>query len=310
MKNILFLISLLVVVGFSSCKKEPVITPENPQTVINNPPNVNPIGYTWELYSGRVFVKNLDNGSTFYYDHFSSNKNSSNLDIYTPSWIPFDIVTKGSTTWKFTSTNQFILDGGSTYNCNVNTNGIFSVYGLENGSQRTIEVLNSTENYMSVKVRETVGSDGVSNYSFYSVLTFVKIGYTGTPTEVTVPNGYTYGGVVGNSNTNNTTLVNTKWVVTKFIQNFVSTYVSDTLVFISNTQYTINGSSPRNYNLSGIVGNNMKSLSLYSFTTLGGDWSGQVQSTFINDWVINNSSFINIMNSNLPETRVWITRIQ
>jgi hypothetical protein len=310
MKNILFLIGLLVVVGFSSCKKEPVITPENPQTVINNPSNVNPIGYTWELYSGRVFVKNLDNGNTFYYDHFSSNKNYSNLDIYTPSWIPFDIVTKGSTTWKFTSTNQFILDGGSTYNCSINTNGIFSVYGLENGSQRTIEVLNSTENYMSVKVRETVGSDGVSNYSFYSVLTFVKIGYTGTPTEVTVPSGYIYNGVIGNSTTSNTTLVNTKWVVTKFIQNFVSTYVNDTLVFISNTQYTINGSSPRNYNLSGIVGNNMKSLSLYSFTTLGGDWSGQVQSTFINDWVINNSSFINIMNSNLPETRVWITRIQ
>ena len=116
--------------------------------------------------------------------------------------------------------------------------------------------------------------------------------------------------MIGNSTTSNTTLVNTKWVVTKFIQNFVSTYVNDTLVFISNTQYTINGSSPRNYNLSGIVGNNMKSLSLYSFTTLGGDWSGQVQSTFINDWVINNSSFINIMNSNLPETRVWITRIQ
>lgn len=309
MKKFIFnlVIVLSLIFGFTSCKKE-VIEPSNPQTTINNPTNVNPIGYTWELYSGRVFVENMDNGSTFYYDHFGPNKNSSNLDIFLPSWLPIDIITKGSTTWKFTSSNQFILDGGSTYNYNTNTHGIFSVYGLENGSQRNIEVLNSTENYMNVKVRESFGNDGTYNYSFYTILTFVKVGFTGTPVLTNVPSGYSYNGVINGSTTVTTNLVGTKWVVTKFIQNFVSTYPSDTLEFISNTQYTINGSTPRTYNLSGIVGNNMKSLSLYSFTTLGGDWSGLVQNTFINDWVVNNASFTNVMTNN-TETRVWMVRI-
>jgi hypothetical protein len=310
MKNIILniFIVILLVFGFTSCKKE-AIEPTNPQTTINNPANVNPIGYTWELYSGRVFVKNLDNNITFYYDHFGPSKNSSNLDIFLPSWLPIDIITKGSTTWKFNSSNQFVLDGGSTYNYNVNTNGIFNVYGLENGSARNIEVLSSTNDYMNVKVFEGTGNDGTYNYSFYTVLTFVKVGFTGTPVLSNVPNGYSYNGVIGSSTPVTTSLVGTKWVVTKFIQNFVSTYPSDTLEFVSNTHYKINGLTLRTYNLSGIVGNNMKSLSLYSFTTLGGDWSGQVQSTFINDWTINNSDFTNIMNTN-SNVKLWMVRIQ
>lgn len=309
MKNIFNILLVLLVIGFTSCKKE-VIEPANPQTTINNPANVNPIGYTWELYSGRVFVKNTDNNTNFYYDHFGPSKSSSNLDIFSPSWLPIDIITKGSTNWKFNSSNQFILDGGSTYNYNVNTNGIFNVYGLENGSARNIEVLNSTNDYMNVKVFESVGNDGTYNYSFYTVLTFVKVGFTGTPVLNNVPAGYSYNGVIGGSTPVTTSLVGTKWVVTKFIQNFVSTYPSDTLEFISNTQYKINGSTPRTYNLSSIVGNNMKSLSLYSFTTLGGDWSGQVQGTFINDWVVNNSNFSNIMSTSSPDARLWMVRLQ
>lgn len=305
MKNIIFILFAMVI-GFTSCKKEN-IAPSNPQTTVNNPANVNPIGYTWELYSGRVYVKNLDNGSTFYYDHFSSIKNSSNLDIFISSGLPFDMISKGMTTWKFTSSNQFVLDGSSTYNYNTNTNGIFNVYGMENGSTRNIEVLNSTNDVMNVKVYESNGNDGTNNFTFYTVLTFVKVGYTGTVNEYTVPSGYTYSGVVGNPSTS-TTLVGTKWVVTKYVQNFVTQLPNDTLEFISTTQYTINGSTPRNYSLSSIVGNNNKSLSLYSFTTLGGDWSGQVQGTFINDWVINNALFSNMFVTT-PDARMWVVRI-
>jgi hypothetical protein len=308
MKNIFNILLVLLVIGFTSCKKE-VIEPSNPLTTINNPANVNPIVYTWELYSGRVYVKNLDNNTTSYYDHFGPSKTSSNLDIFVPSWLPIDIITKGSTIWKFTSSNQFILDGGSTYSYNVNTNGIFNVYGLENGSSRNIEVLSSTNDYMNVKIHESVGNDGTYNYSFYTVLTFVKVGFTGIPVLSSVPAGYSYNGIIGNSTPVTTSLVGTKWVVTKFIQNFVSTYPNDTLVFVSNTQYKINNSTLRTYNLSGIVGNNMKSLSLYSFTTLGGDWSGQVQSTFINDWVVNNSNFTNIMNTS-TNVKLWMVRLQ
>jgi len=216
------------------------------------------------------------------------------------------MISKGMTTWKFTSSNQFVLDGSSTYNYNTNTNGIFNVYGMENGSPRNIEVLNSTNDVMNVKVYESNGNDGVNNFTFYTVLTFVKVGYTGTVTEYTVPSGYSYSGVVGNPSTA-TTLVGTKWVVTKYVQNFVTQLPNDTLEFISTTQYTINGYTPRNYSLS-IVGNNNKSLSLYSFTTLGGDWSGQVQGTFINDWVINNTLFTNMFVTT-PDARIWVVRI-
>jgi len=216
------------------------------------------------------------------------------------------MISKGMTTWKFTSSNQFVLDGSSTYNYNTNTNGIFNVYGMENGSPRNIEVLNSTNDVMNVKVYESNGNDGVNNFTFYTVLTFVKVGYTGTVTEYTVPSGYSYSGVVGNPSTA-TTLVGTKWVVTKYVQNFVTQLPNDTLEFISTTQYTINGYTPRNYSLS-IVGNNNKSLSLYSFTTLGGDWSGQVQGTFINDWVINNALFTNMFVTT-PDARIWVVRI-
>jgi hypothetical protein len=305
MKNIIYILITLVI-GFTSCKKEN-IAPANTQTTVNNPANVNPIGYTWELYSGRVYVKNLDNGSTFYYDHFSSIKNSSNLDIFISSGLPFDMISKGITNWKFTSSNQFVLDGSSTYNYNVNTNGIFNVYGMENGSTRNIEVLSSTNDYMNVKIYESNGNDGTNNFSFYTVLTFVKVGFTGTVVEYNVPSGYSYSGVVGNPSTA-TTLVGTKWVVTKYVQNFVTQLPNDTLEFISTNQYTINGSTPRNYSLSSIVGNNNKSLSLYSFTTLGGDWSGQVQGTFINDWVINNSLFTNLFTT-VPDARIWVVRI-
>jgi len=297
-----------MILSFISCQKQD-IKPER-STLTTDSVNTNPIGYNWELYSGRVFITNLDNGDKFYYDHFGPNKNSSNLDIYNSSWLPFDILTKGVTNWKFTSSNQFIIDNGSTYNYNVNINGIFNIYGLENGSQRNVEILKSTENYIDVKVYESFGNDGIYNYSFYSVLTFVKLGFTGTPILTNVPNNYVYDGILGNNNTTNTTLVGTKWVVSKFIQNFTSIYPNDTLEFISNTQYTINNSNPKNYSLSTIIGNSgMKSLSLYSFTTLGGDWSGQVQNSFISDWVINNSNFSNILGNN-TDVKLWMVRIQ
>lgn len=308
MKTIYNLLFFTMILSFMSCQKQD-IKPER-STLVTDSVNTNPIGYNWELYSGRVFVTNLDNGDKFYYDHFGPNKNSSNLDIYSSSWLPFDILTKGVTNWKFTSSNQFIIDNGSTYNYNVNINGIFNIYGLENGSQRNVEILKSTENYIDVKVYESFGNDGIYNYSFYSVLTFVKLGFTGTPILTNVPNNYVYNGILGNNNTTNTTLVGTKWVVSKFIQNFTSIYPNDTLEFISNTQYTINNSNPKNYSLSTIIGNSgMKSLSLYSFTTLGGDWSGQVQNSFISDWVINNSNFSNILGNN-TDVKLWMVRIQ
>lgn len=304
MKKILILILSLL---FISCEKKEVV-PTTSSVVVPNTIE-NPIGVTWELYSGRVFVKNITLLDNYYYDHFGPNKNSSNLDVFSPSWLPIDIITKGMTTWKFTSSSQFILDGQSTYTYNL-YNSTFNVYGLENGSARPITILSNNGDYMVVKIYESNGNNGTYNFSFYTYLTFRRAGYTGNIYDYDVPQSYTYGGVWGYNGQNQTTLQGTKWVVTKYIQNFNSAYPNDTLDFFSNSQYTINNGAARNYNLSSIVGNNMRSLSLYSFTTLGGDWSGQVQSTFINDWVINNSLFTNILSTNNYDTRIWMKRIQ
>jgi len=314
MKNIFLNIFIVVsiMIGFTSCKKEP-LEPAKPQNTVNNPANVNPVGTNWELYSGRVFVANMVISSDVsYYDHFSSTKITSNLDIFTTSVLPIDNITQGITTWKFTSSNTFVLDGTTVYNYNVNTNGIFNVYGLENGSARNIEVLNSTADYMNVKIYESTGSVGTNDYNFYSVLTFVRAGFTGTPTLSTVPSGYAYNGVVGLP-TSAVTLVGTKWVITKY-QNAVGgtlfTFPNDTLDFISTTQYTINSSTPRNYNITNVIGSSMKSLSLYSLTTLGGDWSGQVQGTFMTDGVgvIEVGTFSDMFGVSADKT-VWMNRI-
>lgn len=300
------IIVLLISIVLISCKKE--IEPVTSITVIPNTLE-NPIGVNWELYSGKVFVKNMTLQDYYYYDHFGPNKNSSNLDIFGNSWLPIDIITKGMTTWKFTSSNQFILDGQSIYNYNL-YNSTFNVYGLENGSARPITLLSNNGDYMIVKTYESYGNNGNQNFSFYNYLTFVRVGYIGNVYDYNVSSQYTYGGVWGYNGVSQNNLQGTKWVLVKYIQNFNSVYQNDTLDFFSNTQYRINRSSARNYNLSSIVGNNMKSLSLYSFTTLGGDWSGQVQSTFINDWVVNNALFTNIMSSNSYDTRIWMKRIQ
>ena len=101
----------------------------------------------------------------------------------------------------------------------------------------------------------------------------------------------------------------TTWVVTRYNNGLSgNVYPNDTLNFISNTFYTINGGSNRSYSLSNVVGNNNKSLSLYSFTTLGGDYSGQVIGTFLNDSVINNSQFTDMFNVNNTVT-LWMERI-
>jgi hypothetical protein len=52
-----------------------------------------------------------------------------------------------------------------------------------------------------------------------------------------------------------------------------------------------------------------KLLSLYSFTTFGGDWSGQVQASFITDGVINNATFVDIMGVGTNK-KVFMKRIQ
>jgi hypothetical protein len=305
-KIILILITILTI----SCGKEN--TPQPAVTTIT-PATVNGVDVTninWRLRSGKVFVTNQTNNQKIWYTHFGTSKTTSNLDIFTSSFLNIDNIIQNVTNWKFTSDYKFVLDNSTSYDYTVNSLGIVRVYGLQNGSARVIQILDASDTYLTVRIYDSYGNDGINNYSFYSVLTFENFDSPGYVQDYPVGSEWTSGGVITTNNTNSPPLQGTKWVVTKYVQNFVTTTTSDTLTFVSATQYRIGNTYLRNYSLSGIVGNNMRSLSLYSFTTLGGDWSGQVQSTFITDWVINSSLFTNLFNSSAPDTRIWMTRIQ
>jgi hypothetical protein len=280
MKYLFIILSLLLF----SCQKDKPIDSED----------CNPIGITWELYSARVFVNNLDNDQKIYYDHFGPSRTSSNLDIFSPSSNQFDMIAQGQTTWRFASaSDDFILDGYSTYQYNyLNSGGVFNVFGLENGSARPIELLFCTLNELHVKVYSSYANDGTYNYDFYSVLSFVRSGNTTPPQILDVPQNYSYGGILfSEPNSQQSKLTGTKWIVTKHIQNLQTIYTNDTLNFVSDNTYTINGSIERNYLLSEQVITNMRTLALYQFTTLGGDWEGRIQPTFLQDGVINNADF-------------------
>jgi hypothetical protein len=282
MKNLLILLFLILTA--TSCRKDPP-TPEG---------NYNPIGITWELHSARVFVDNLDQNQKIYYDHFGPNRTSSNLDIFSPSQNQFDMISAGQTTWKFASaSSDFILDGYSTYQYNyLNTGSVFNVFGLENGSARPVEMLYCTPNELHVKVFTSYGNDGQYNYNFYSVLSFVRAGNTKPPVILDVPPNYSYGGILYSQiGVETSKLTGTTWVVTKYIQNLQTIYTNDTLDFVTDNTYTINGSQERTYLLSEQVISNMRTLSLYQFTTLGGDWEGRIQPTFLQDGEINNADF-------------------
>ena len=119
--------------------------------------------------------------------------------------------------------------------------------------------------------------------------------------------------VIGGPAVNVTSLIGSKWIVTKYIQNLTSIYPNDTLDFINSTQYTINNSTPHNYSMNIVYVPNQIDLgnyiSLHSFTTVGGDWSGEVQGTYINNWTINNTLFSDMLNSSTPSIRLWMVRI-
>jgi hypothetical protein len=157
-------------------------------------------------------------------------------------------------------------------------------------------------------VGEGYGSDGTSNYHFFSTLTFITPGHTCTSCQPAAIFGYTYGGTF-TPTTTTSELIGTKWVVTKFYDGFANNYPNDTLDFFSGTQYRINSGTPINYTLSSVFGNNMSELTLYGFYTIGGDYSGMVPDGFVTNGQINSALFTDIFGTN-NDKLVWMVRIQ
>lgn len=303
MKNIILFAFTIISTIFMSCKKEENLRPDN--TVVNIEEDADLVGITWVLSDAYFYTENMDNGSLFYYDHFGPSQTQSTLDPFSGANVPFDTISKDITIWNFGNT-YFTLNGNLSYNYNASNNSV-SVFGLENGSSRSIELLVLTDQKLVVKVHEGYGSDGIYNYNYFSVLTFIKQGQFCNNCHPDALYGYSYGGIITNTNTVNS-IVGTKWVVTKFYDGFANNYPNDTLEFSTNT-YTINGGTPYNYTISNVFGNNMSELTLYSFYTIGGDYSGMVPDDFVTVGQVNSANFNDIFNTNNNKL-VWMMRIQ
>ena len=302
MKKLFFLITLVFL--STSCEKEVIEIPENNVVIVEN--NAELIGYNWILSDGRIYLENMDNGDKSYYDHFGNNQNISNLQPINGSDILFDSLIQDITTWNFGNSN-FTLNGEYAYEMNGTTE-IVSINGLEDGSSRSLIVLELTEEKLTVRVGEGYASSNGSNYNYFSTLTFIKQGESCTSCQPNALYGYTYGGLITQSTEENE-IVGTKWVVTKYYDGFSNNYPNDTLHFVSNNQYTINGGTTTNYTLSNIIGNNMSEMTLYGFYTIGSDFSGFVPSNFIERGQINSALFSDIFNTN-NDKLVWMSRIQ
>jgi len=308
MKNWLLLVLFGVLVGFTQCKKEEVLRPDNslPQNTTHEVE-----GFNWVLSDGLLHVLNMDNGRKDYYSLFSTTQKQVFMSYTGDAVTHFDIVTEDATLWSF-GNNGFVLGNGTqlkNYQYEKTLSG-FRVYGLEFGTARPIEVLYVDDVKLVVKTHQGTGSKNGVNYSFYSKLTFVKQGKVCNNCFTEADPYYLNGGTLNTTPNSGSSIVGTKWLVTKYTdgtggQNAQTP--NDVIDFISSTQYTINGGQPRNYTLSGILGNNYSNLTLYGFTTLGGDYSGQVLSTFVQDGEINASKFTDIWGSNRDKA-VWMVK--
>jgi len=133
-----------------------------------------------------------------------------------------------------------------------------------------------------------------------------------TPQETTTnwQSQYSNGGTLPNWNNNSDSeLKNTKWVLTKMVSGFSTSYPNDTIEFVTNTQYSINSGSLRNYVLTSSVASTNKTLSLYYFYPFGGShYSGEVGQTFVSDGVMDNIEFKNIQNTT-SKIRAWFVKI-
>lgn len=127
---------------------------------------------------------------------------------------------------------------------------------------------------------------------------------------------YTYSGVLPNWGTGsiNNELVGTKWVIKRYnIGGFNMAYPNDTLFFINNTNYLINGlqANFQTYQFTNVSGSTNKSLTLNFLQTFGGsNYTGQVGQFFTTQGLNYEIPIVfNDMQSNVT-LNSWFSRFQ
>jgi hypothetical protein len=138
-------------------------------------------------------------------------------------------------------------------------------------------------------------------------------GYTvGQPDPVDTSNwrnGYQYEGVLNPPPSTNNGLSGTRWILTKFVAGYSTSYPNDTLYFQTSNTYIVNSGVVRSYQLTSGVASTNKTLTLYSFFPFGGsNYAAEVGGTFIGDGVIDNAEFTNVQNTT-SKIRAWFVKI-
>jgi len=160
MKYLKIIFFLTTIFLFSSCQKEE-LKPNN--TIVSNNQVYEFIDIDWVLTDARFYMENMDNGDKNFYDHFGSSQFQSTLDPVNGADIPFDSISQGVTTWRFTSDN-FVLNGVNYYDFTHTDNTIMAI-GMENNSSRPMTIIDIDDLSITFLVHEAYGSlDGV-NYS-------------------------------------------------------------------------------------------------------------------------------------------------
>jgi hypothetical protein len=138
-------------------------------------------------------------------------------------------------------------------------------------------------------------------------------GYSQVPEENTDTihweDEYSDGGTLPNGTGWVNDLVGTKWVLTKYVSGFATQYPNDTIHFVTQNNYTLNGGAVRTYQLSNVPSSTNKDLQLNFFFPFGGShYAGQVGEFFVTDGVMNNIEFEDIQN---PSTsiRAWLIKL-
>ena len=107
----------------------------------------------------------------------------------------------------------------------------------------------------------------------------------------------------------NKRLSGTKWLITRYDTPYnTSVEPNDTLQFVGNDHYSINGGSAKAYELNEHIGQDRYSLILYHCPTFGGTYRGLVLSSFIDDGMISNTEFFEFRRRD--SLRVWMVELR
>lgn len=228
MKKIIFLITLLVVI--IGCTKY-------------QSPTTTSVG-DWVLIDAKLYIKRWGNYPLKKYDYFTVSQNTNCLDL-TGNSIKLDEIVQYETKWTLPQTRGFILNDTVNYEEQSSATYI-RVYPTEDGSARIFVLNNLKENYVrwtTSNREQALTINGIKdNYTYYSTLTFKRVGTNSINNLEPEKENLISEGVVPSNNMYNHELVGETWVIYRYKLEGLNSYqnISDTLYFLTKNTYCYN----------------------------------------------------------------------